>query len=214
MSEYMNLTIAEKFLLLILKTSEATYKVNDVQRNAGVFVGILLDLQAEGRITIYKDKIEVSDANTQLSSAHQQVLELLANESKKRKLFTWFYKLYTRTKKYRLELLTGLEANGFVRIKHKKIWFIKFQEAYLIKENEQQKLLRNLQQAVNQRYLDDEHLPSLLVLIEMASLHKLLAKGRAQVKEVRKTFKNRFENDLFCKLLKKTYYQLVSSLSG
>ncbi|HAS40820.1 MAG TPA: hypothetical protein DCS93_10090 [Microscillaceae bacterium] len=214
MSEYMNLTIAEKFLVLVLKTDKPTYKVSDMQRNAGIIAGVLLDLQAQEHIQLRDKKIRVLNPNTRLSPIHQQILERIASSSKERKLSTWFFKLHQPVKNYRFGLLERLESKGLVKIEHKKTWFVKYRQAYLTKENEQRQLLQGLKQAVNQRYPDDESMVSLLVLMVMGRMYKLVTEDKRQVKELRQTLKDRFVDHLFCIELEKSYRNLEAAASG
>ncbi|OJJ16085.1 hypothetical protein BKI52_35550 [marine bacterium AO1-C] len=210
----MNLTIAEKFLVLILKSESPTYKVSEMQRNAGIIAGILLDLQAQEHITFRDKKIQVLNPVTQLTPIHQQVLDLLAASSKERKLSIWFFKLNNRIRNYRLDLLEHLKTKNFVKIEQKKTWFVKYKNAYLLKEREQQQLAHNLKQSVNQRYPDDESLVSLLILVAMGRMYKLIAEDKSQVKGLKQTLKDRFADHLLYKELEKNYRNLEAAASA
>lgn len=210
----MTLTIVEKFLLLILRQDSPKYKVSEMQRNAGIVAGILIDLQAHECITFRDRKIQVLRPTTHLSTAHQQVLELIAASSKERKLYTWYFKLSNKVRLYRYELLEHLKSQGFVKIEEKKTWFVRYKHAYLIKENEQRQLSHNLKQAVNQRYPDDESMVSLLVLVFMGRMYKLLAEEKSQIKELRRTLKDRFANHELAKALERCYRDFEAATSG
>lgn len=210
----MELNLAEKFLLLVLKPNSPRYMVSEMQRNGSFISAILLDLKRYQHIDIVNQRVSVISRTTQLSLAHQQVLDTINSSRKEKKLWAWFSRFMSKAKPYRYEILENLAAKRIVQIENKKFWFVKYKEAYLLKEKAQQELLTQVKQAVHQRHHEDEDILSLLMLVKVCRAYKLLAEDKSQVRQVKKSLKERFVDDVMFQGLDKGYKAVEAAASA
>ena len=85
----MELSIAEKFLLIILHPQKSKYLISDQMINPGFFGAILADLAVEKKIEIQNKRIIAKSDYTKLSEAHNLILSKITTSRKTKRIKTW-----------------------------------------------------------------------------------------------------------------------------
>ncbi len=196
MEQLINLSLAEKFLLLALHPEKPKYLISDQALIAGVTGAILLDLTFEGKLEIQNHLLHAKSNKSEISETHNKFLNIIYNFPKKRKIRTWIQRLSNKSQSNRKYLLQDMKEKGFVKITHKRFLFIPYIRARLIRKNERNKLIDQLRNILIYTRKPDAEIAPLLGLVEAGKMYRVVAKNRTEIKSFRKKLKVLMKSDL------------------
>ncbi len=125
----MNLSLAEKLILLVI--NEATGKLDVPDRlalNVALGGAVLLDLSLRNRIDTDRNRLWVVDNTPTGNSALDTILAMIDKEDVDLSIQNWVYIAYKEATDVRNRILAGLVRKKIVRPEVKKfLWFFNFQ---------------------------------------------------------------------------------------
>jgi golgi phosphoprotein 3 len=191
----MDLTLAEKFILLAHHPEKSRYVVPDQMRDVGLIGSIFMDLAADNRIKIHDGKLVVRNTSTELPAVYEEVLRKVAGSSKKRRVKAWISRFAQRSGKYRKKVLELLERNRLIRIEHKHFLFIPYMRSTLIKPGDRQMIIDELHNAVKHIKEADTNQKMLLSIIHACKMHQVICRNKPEIKEFREILKTLVHSD-------------------
>ena len=181
----MELNTAEQFLVLIHHPEKTGYLAPQQVRNIGLTGSILLDLAADERITLDDGKVKANSLKTNISPAHQLVLEKIYRTERQKKIKNWIA-IFNRTpSKYYKPVINGLDRNGLIRIEHKKFLFISYMTTRLINNRVREGIIKEARDVIFRKKPVDDHIAPILGLIEACKIHRLICRDRSEIKSCR-----------------------------
>ena len=173
---------AKRFLILIQHPEKSTFLVSDQIRKVGLIGSILLDLSINKNIDIVTGKLKVNSTESNLPKTHKQILEQISNSRKTKKIKTWISRFSRQSGKYQKEILDALEAQGLIKIEHKKFLFFKYYKTRLINNKLREEIISEIRDIVfNEKQIDNEK-AAILGLIEACKLHKVICMDKKEIR--------------------------------
>ena len=183
------LTIAELLLILAHRPDKPGYFNSQHVINIGLVGAILLDLTDENCLHLNNARIEIVKRKSELTPIHQQLLDYLANSTRKRKVKRWISRISNSAGKYRKAIIKQLEQKRFYQIEQKSFLGIKYINAQLLKTMERERLVQALRSVVFEQKKPDHQQVSLLSLIKACGIYKILCRDSKERKVCRKALK-------------------------
>jgi hypothetical protein len=139
----------------------------------------------------------------------------MRQQTKRRKVRYWAYKINKRANRFKKELLTRLEKKGVLRLERKRfLWLIPYTLTHLRDRRTRDKLIRHLRKAV--LYPSSVEVTAedvaLLGLIEAAKMHKVIAENKEELKKIRKELKKVIEESPIAGVVAKTIKDVQAAI--
>ncbi len=209
----MELSIAEKFLLLIINPVKPKYLVSSEIRNAAIGGSILMDLLLEKTIEIADKKVAAKSYETNMSEAHRFALGKINDAKKPKKIKTWISKL-SYSKKYRNSILWDLEKRGYIRVEDKEFLFFSYKKPRLVNKKAREDLINELRSKVLSREEIDGETSSILGLIQACSMRKLLSEDKEEQKAIKLALKEIMKGDSISKGVDTAIQEMQAAVLG
>ena len=173
---------AEKFLILIQHPYKSRILVSEHIKSIGLIGSILLDLANSKNLTIENEKLIVKSKDSDLSQAHQWVLEEIERSPVIRKIKTWVARFSRKSGKIQKELLPEIENQGIIQINHKRFLGIKYYRTQLTRPEIREKIIDDVRDIIFKESKISEENSMLLGLIEACRMHRIIAKDKSELR--------------------------------
>lgn len=173
---------AEKFLLLIQNPNKHRFIVSSHIKNVGLIGSILLDLADSKNLIIEDGKLIVNSKDSDLSQAHQWVLQEIEKSPRIRKIKTWVARFSRKSEKIQKWLFSEIENQGIIRINHKRFLGVKYYKTQLTNPEIREKIIKETYDIIFKESKVSEQNAMLLGLIEACRMHKIIAKDKSEIK--------------------------------
>lgn len=191
----MELNTAEQFLVLIHHPEKKGYLAPQQVRNTGLTGSILLDLASEDKISLENGRIKANSLKTNLSPAHQLVLEKIFRTERQKKIKNWIA-IFNRTpSKYYKPVITGLDRKGLIRIEQRKFLFISYITTRLINNRVREDIIKEAREVIFRKKPVDDKTAPVLGLIAACRIHRTVCRDRSELKTCRARLKEITKDD-------------------
>jgi hypothetical protein len=210
----MELSTAEKFILLILHPEKPRYIVPEQRRTAGLAGAVLLDLAMEERIDISDKRVKVKSQNTKLSAAHSIALRKIYQAKKEKKVKAWISHFTMWNRKIRMPLLDEMKKKRLIAIEKKRFLFIPYKRSRLLDRKKRDTLIREIREAILQKKAIDSEMSAILGLIEASKNHKVISNDREELKKIRAELKKILESDVISQGVIKVIREMQAAVTA
>ena len=206
---------AEKFLILIQHPDKHRFIVSSHIKNAGLIGSVLLDLTNSRNITIENEKLIVKSKDSDLSQAHQWVLQEIEKSPRIRKIKIWVARFSRKSGKIQKWLLSEIENQGIIRINHKRFLGIKYYKTLLINHAIREKIIKEIYDIIFKRSKISKENAMLLGLIEACRMHKIITKDKSETKACKRKLAEIMKSDAIAqgvdKVIKETQAVILAA---
>lgn len=214
-----NFNTAEKFLLIAHHPEKGRFIIQPMFLQYGIAGAILLDLTLENRIELDNKQLILKPARVSADPVINEVVSLMSQSAKSRKVNYWVRKLATRYRKYKWQVLKGLAAKSMVRIEEKKfLGLIPYRKSYLIESYTRSNILRQLKSEIL-AYTREPSSASMAIagLIGACRMHRILSDDREERKaiktQLKKTIKDSPVSDIVSQTIKQVQAAIITSVT-
>ena len=186
----MNLTTAEKFLLIAHHPEKGRFIIQEIQLKMGLMGALLLDLTLDQKIVIENDRLILKDRGRSNDPVISEISALIRDSKKPRRIRYWIGRLARRGGKYKRAIMNGMAEKRLIRIEHKSfLGIIPYRKSYIADGRTWKELIRATKNNVlHHDDLSDENVV-LLGLIEACKMHRILASDREELKRIKTELK-------------------------
>ncbi len=171
-------TSSAKFLILIQNPEKSNCLISDQMRNVGLIGSILMDLVNEKSIDIENGKIKAKTTKTKLSISHKQILGLISQSKRTKKIRTWISKFLSKSRQYQKQIFEQLETERLIRIEYKKFIFFKYYKTRLIDRKIREQIIKEIRDVIfNNKQIDNNN-TAIFGLIQACKMHKLVCNDK------------------------------------
>ena len=205
--------IAEKFLMLAHHPEKGRFLISHLYQQYGVAGALLLDMTIDDRIEMAEKKLLLKPGKDAAESVTGEIASLLSRSEKPRKTEYWIRKLAGRYRRYKWEILEGLERKRVVRIENRKfLWIIPYRKSYLVESYTRSNIISQLKNDILfQKALDGENL-ALAGLIHACSMHRILTHDIDELKKIRKQLKQIIKESPVADIVDQTIRQIQAAI--
>ena len=133
-------------------------------------------------LTIENGKLIVKSIDSDLSQAHQWVLQEIEKSPRIRKIKTWVARFSRKSGKIQKELLSEIENQVIIRINHKRFLGIKYYRTQLTNPEIRDKIIKEIYDIIFKESKISEENAMLIGLVEACKMHKIIAKDKSEIK--------------------------------
>lgn len=211
----MKLSTAEKFLLLAHHPDKGRFIISDVQTEYGIIGAILLDMSLENLISIEDGKLLLRKSEKADNQIINEVLSLIGNSDKPRKIKYWIPKLARKSRKYKWIVLMELEKKSVMQIESRKILgIIPYRKSYLTDNYSRNNMIQQLRNNILfHKELNNESV-SILGMVEACKMQKIIATDRDELKRVREELKQIMKESPIADTVNQTIKQVQAAIIG
>ncbi|WNJ17829.1 GPP34 family phosphoprotein [Pontibacter sp. G13] len=178
-------SLAEQLIILSHRTEKPNYAIPVSTLSIGICGAMMMDLVKAENIRLEEGKVHIDRFETDLSEAHQMMLDRMAKSKKLRKPSYWISSNNMIAHKFRKVYEEQLVEAEVLRIERKKFLFIPYKITHLEKPETHEWFRDALRtQVFASNHLDPSYKP-FLGLIQGCKLYKLIAEGKSEVKEAK-----------------------------
>ena len=206
-------TTSEKFLILIQNPEKSNCLISDQMRNVGLIGSILMDLVNEKSIDIENGKIKAKTTKTKLSISHKQILGLISQSKKSKKIKTWISKFSIRSRQYQKQIFKQLEKKRMIRIEYKKFLFFKYYKTRLIDRKIREQIIKEIRDVIFNNKLIDNDNAAILGLIQACKMHKLICNDKKEIKVCKLKLKEIIKNDSISQGVDKVIKEMQAAIA-
>ncbi|HOP04495.1 MAG TPA: GPP34 family phosphoprotein [Tenuifilaceae bacterium] len=210
----MNLTIAEKFLVIAHHAEKGRFITSDVQMSYGLIGALILDLLLEKWFTIDNKLLILQNQKTSSNEVFEDMLSQIRREEKPKKIKRWITKFSYRTRKYKWTILSKLEEKKVVKIEHKKFLFIPYRQVFLLNQQVRKEILAALSQKILTSKKLSEEETSVLSLIEACKLHKTLSSDKTELRTIKMELKRLLKESPIADAVDATIKQVQAAIAA
>lgn len=215
-----NFNTVEKFLVIAHHPEKGRFTISQMYIQYGLAGAILLDMTLEDRIEIADNKLILKTSRGSADPVVNEVLTLMSQATKPRKVDYWVRKLATRYRKYKWQVLKGLADRRMVRIEETKfLGLIPYRKSYLIESYTRSNMLRQLKSEIlaYTRELTSDSM-AIAGLIEACRMHRILSddlEERKTIKtQLKKTIKDSPVSDIVSQTTKQVQSAIIASMTA
>ena len=206
---------AEKFLILIQNPDKHRFIVSSHIKNAALIGSLLLDLAKSKNLIIENEKLIVKSKDSDLSQAHQWVLQEIEKSPRIRKIKTWVARFSRKSGKIQKELLSEIENQGIIRINHKRFLGIKYYRTQLTNPEIRDKIIKEISDIIFKESKISEENAMLIGLVEACRMHKIIAKDKSEIKVCKRKLAEIMKSDAIAqgvdKVIKETQAVILAA---
>ncbi len=210
----MNLTIAEKFLVIAHHAEKGRFITSDVQMSYGLIGALILDLLLEKWFTIDNKLLILQNQKTSSNQVFEDMLSQIRREEKPKKIKRWITKFSYRSRKYKWTILSKLEEKKVVKIEHKKFLFIPYRQVFLLNQQVRKEILAALSQKILTSKKLSEEETSVLSLIEACKLHKTLSSDKTELRTIKMELKRLLKESPIADAVDATIKQVQAAIAA
>ncbi|HPE18348.1 MAG TPA: GPP34 family phosphoprotein [Tenuifilaceae bacterium] len=210
----MNLTIAEKFLVIAHHAEKGRFITSDVQMSYGLIGALILDLLLEKWFTIDNKLLILQNQKTSSNEVFEDMLSQIRREEKPKKIKRWITKFSYRSRKYKWTILSKLEEKKVVKIEHKKFLFIPYRQVFLLNQQVRKEILAALSQKILTSKKLSEEETSVLSLIEACKLHKTLSSDKTELRTIKMELKRLLKESPIADAVDATIKQVQAAIAA
>jgi len=211
----MTLTLSEKFILIAQHPDKGRLIVAGVPLYYGIAGALLMEMSLQERIEIVDGLVVLKNDKKITDPMMSEMAGLMRQQTKRRKVRYWAYKINKRANRFKKELLTRLDKKGVLQLERKRfLGLIPYTLTYLRDRRTRDKLIRHLRKAV--LYPSSVEVTAedvaLLGLIEAAKMHKVIAENKEELKKIRKELKKVIEESPIAGVVAKTIKEVQAAI--
>ena len=185
----MNLTLAERFLILTHKTDKTGFNVSGVQFTIGLTSTMFLDLVQNEEVNIVENKL-ICAKQAASQSIHPLLFTELSKSKRTRKLKDWFQRLNHKTLKFKKALLEKLAKEQIIEIEKKKfLGLIPYSVSHLSNKPLQAEMIREIKNAILMKAETSNENGILIGILATTKTTNFLGIDRQEKKEIRNKIK-------------------------
>lgn len=211
----MELTTAEKFLLLAQHPHKGRLLISDIHIQYGIVGALLLDLSIGNKITIKGDKLLVHNIDEISDPMLIEIITAINQSPKPRRIRFWVNKFSRKSKKFKSLIFDEMERKRLIRVEYKKfLGIFPYKKTFLLDARKRLDLTKKLHNTIlHERKLDEENL-GILGLVEACKMHKIIASDRQELKDLRKNLKLFLKDSPIAKVVDNTIKQVQAAILG
>lgn len=211
----MELTTAEKFLLLAQHPNKGKLLISNIHIQYGIVGALLLDLSIRNKITIDGDKLIVNNSDEIKDPNLLEILTIIKESPRPRRIRYWVNKFSRKSKKFKSLIVDDMEVKRLIRVEYKKfLGIFPYKKTFLLDTRKRLDLTKQLHNAIlHERKLEEENI-GILGLVEACKMHKILASDRRELKELRKKLKLFLKDSPIAKVVDNTIKQVQAAIIG
>ena len=194
--------VTEHFISLSLNPESGRYLVLGNYLTYGIIGAILMDLSLAGRITIEDHNIIAGkDLSSTDIPAYDRMLATIAGSGKIRNIKTWVRRLGIKAAWYRKEMQNYFVKNGILKVEKKRFIGIPYRLHYVARPGFRKNIIIRYKEVILYNKVPDDHEIMVIGLMFACKMHRIIAEGGAERRNVRKKIveiirDNKFANDI------------------
>ncbi|GET22103.1 GOLPH3/VPS74 family protein [Prolixibacter denitrificans] len=214
----MELSIAEKFLLIAHHPRKARFLTSEPQLNFGLVGTFLLEMSINNQLHIENNRVFPDKSVVPENPTSREIYYLVKGSGKNRTIRLWLRKLSRKANRYRWEVLENLKEKRLMRIERRKfLGIIPYRKSYVTDSRTRDQLLKELKKQILSRHRDtatsNEDM-AVLGLIEACKLHRTLTTDRTELKKLRKALKELIKESPIAGTVQQTIRQVQAAVIG
>jgi hypothetical protein len=209
----MELSTAEKFILLVHHPAKARYLVAEQKRNAGIAGAMLLDLTLDKKIEIVDHRIRVRSHTTKISPAHILVLRKLTDSGREKKARSWISNLTLRGGKYRRILIENMQKKRILKLERKRFLFIPYIKTRLLNPKKHAELVKQIRSVILEKQQIDNEMSAILSLIDGTKTYRIISKERSELKAIKSRLKDVLKDDVISRDVDKVIKEMQAAVA-
>jgi hypothetical protein len=211
----MNLSTAEKFLLIGHHPEKGRFLIAGFQLEYGLIGAILLDMTLENMIITENERLIVKKSVMSNNQLFNEISSLIFNAKKPQKIKYWIIRLARQSRKYRWMLLTELTNKRFIRIENRKfLGIIPYRKSFLTGSYTRNNLIQQLKSNVLfHKELNNETVV-ILGMIEACKMHRIITSDKDELKTIRKELKQVIKESPIAGTVNETIKQVQAAIIG
>ena len=209
----MKLNTTENFLLLAQHPTKGKLMVSDMHIRYGIIGSLLLDMSLEGKIAIDNNRLILKNGKNSNDPIVSEIITIIRNSSKPRKIKYWINKLAWKSKKYKWMILHGLANKKLIRIENKKLLgFIPYKSCYLVDSQLRNEIIGELKKSIlSKQELSQENV-LVLGLLEACKMHKAIASDKNELKRIKRELKEIIKESPIASTVDKTITEVQAAV--
>lgn len=210
----MNLTCAEKFLLLAKHPAKGGFIISDPHLGLGLAGAIILDMTLSGLITIDNKRVTLVDGKIEHTSVHSEIATKIRDSRRLHKIGHWINRINNRSGRYRWFFVESMANKEIMKVEEKRfLLFIPYKRSYLINERPRNELVNELRNSLFAKKYHDEEITSLLALVHACGLHKALSSNKAEIKTIKQELKTLIKENPIASGVESTIRQIQVAIA-
>ena len=206
-------TTSEKFLILIQNPEKSNYLISDQMRNIGLIGSILLDLVNEKSIDIENGKVKAKTTKTKLSTSHKQILGLISQSKRTKKIKTWISRFSRNSRQYQKQIFEQLETKKLIRIEHKKFLFFKYFKTRLIDRKTREQIIKEIRDVIFKNKQIESDNAAILGLVQACKMYKVICNDKKERKVCKLKLKEIIKNDSISQGVDKVIKEMQAAIA-
>lgn len=207
----MELSTAEKFLLLAHHPEKGRFLISEIMINYGLPGAFLMELSVKEKISIRDNRL-VLKSRKDSDPVLAEVIRIIGQSGKPRKIKFWLQRLSRKSRAFKKILLEDMTRKKIIRTEPKKFLWISYRNYYVRDLSTREQLKKELKQAI----LKAEKLPVeqavLLGLIEACKMHKILTSDKSELKRIKQKLKIMVKDMPLAGVLDETIRQVQAAI--
>ncbi len=211
----MNLTTAEKFLLLAQHPGKGRFITSGIYINYGITGALIMEMTFRKKAAIENEKLVVKARKRSTDPIEAEIIATVGKFKKPRSVKRTLNKLSRNAGKYRGILLKQLARKGYLRIEEKTfLGFIQYKRHYLTNPKSRNELIRQLKDNLfYQKEISNED-AAVFGLLEACKMQRVLSSNKDELKVIRKQFKEKLSENAVASSVDKTIRQVQAAMMG
>jgi len=214
----MELSIAEKFLLIAHHSRKGRFLTSEPQLNFGLVGAFLLEMSINNQLHIENNRVFMDKSAVPENPTSLEIYDLIKGSGKNRTIRLWLKRLSRKANRYRWEVLENLKEKRLMRIERRKfLGIIPYRKSYVTDSRTRDQLLKELKKQILSRHRDTAPTNddmAVLGLIEACKLHRTLTRDRAELKKLRKALKELIKESPIAGTVQQTIRQVQAAVIG
>ncbi|MEA1885775.1 MAG: GPP34 family phosphoprotein [Bacteroidota bacterium] len=207
--------VTEQFISLSLNPSTGRYLVLGNYLTYGIVGAIMMDLALAGKIALEDHVIiEGKDTSSTGIPAHDRMMRTISGSTKRRNVKKWVRKLGNRSAWYRKELQKYFVKKGILRVQHKRFIGIPYKLHYVATPGLRKNLINRYKEIILYNKKPEDHEIMVLGLMYACKMHKIIAKGGAERRKVRKNLIEIIKDNAFAADINKVIMEIQVAITA
>ena len=209
----MDLTLSEKLTLIALDDEGGYFVDMGMSMYLGLAGAALMELAAMKKVDVQDSHVQLRDKTPVNNPILDEVIALLANSKKPRKLNHWIETLSQKSEKWKPYLLKSLIQKRILVEKRKRfLGIISYKRYPMVNPSYENEIKARLQRVVLQNTTPKEDELMLIGLIHSCQLEGELFKDRHQRKEARKKMEELSAHNQYSKVIDETQAAITAAI--
>lgn len=211
----MNLTTAEKFLLLARHPEKGRFLISGIHVNYGLTGALILDMTLQKKVAVENDKLVLKTRKRSTDPVEKEIIAVLQKFKKPPSVRRTIYKLSRKSGTFKRIILSQMVRKRLIsREDTAFLGFIPYRRYYLINRKLRNDLIKQLKEnLVYQKELNNQD-AVLLGLVEACKMYNVLSTDKEELKNIRKQFKEKLKENAVAASVDKTIRQVQAAVMG